>query len=210
MKVRLNVATQPLESHRRFIAGATALGVVGLVALVLLSTSVYHTWRHNRGERETISHYQNQLVAMSAERQELAGYFNSAKTKTVMDRAAFLNSLIDQRSFPWTKIFTDLEKVLPPGVRVVSIAPKMQNGQVDVKLVVGASSDKGKIDFLDALQASPAFSHVRVNSETRATESEGTDQVDVDLDAVYSGATAPEGATTSEHTAAPERAAEDP
>jgi Tfp pilus assembly protein PilN len=210
MKVRLNVAIQPLESHRRFIAEATALGVVGLAALVLLSTSVYRTWRHNRGERATISHYQNQILAMSAERQELAAYFNSAKTKTVMDRAAFLNSLIDQRSFPWTKIFTDLEKVLPPGVRVVSIAPKMQNGQVDVKLVVGASSDKGKIDFLDALQASPAFSQVRVNSETRATENEGTDQVDVDLDAVYSGATAPEGAATPEHATSRERAAEDP
>lgn len=207
MKIRLNVATKPLESHRRFIAGATLLGVVGLVALVMLSTSVYRTWRQNRGERATIDRYENQLVAMRGERQQLAGFFDSSKTKTVMDRAAFLNSLIDQRSFPWTKIFTDLEKVLPPGVRVVSIAPKMRNGKVDVKLVVGATDDKGKIKFLDALQSSPAFSQVRVNSETRATESEGADQVDVDLDAVYSGATAAEGATAPEHTRAPERAA---
>jgi Tfp pilus assembly protein PilN len=205
MKVRLNVATQPLESHRRFIAGATALGAVGLLLLVLLSTSVFHTWRQNRGERATIDHYQSQLAAMSGERQELAAFFNSSKTKTVMDRAAFLNSLIDQRSFPWTKIFTDLEKVLPPGVRVVSIAPKMHSGQVDVKLVVGATSDKSKIDFLDALQSSPAFSQVRVNSETRAT-GEGTDQVDVDLDAVYSGATGPDSTTTPEHAILPERA----
>jgi Tfp pilus assembly protein PilN len=206
MKIRLNVATQPLESHRRFLAGATALGVVGLVLLVLLSTSVYHSWRQNRGERETIDRYQNQLASMGAERQQLAVFFNSSKTKTVMDRAAFLNSLIDQRSFPWTKIFTDLEKVLPPGVRVVSIAPKMENGQVDVKLVVGAASDKNKIDFLDALQSSPAFSQIRVNSETRATGTEGPDQVDLDLDAVYSGAASLEDTTVPEHAAAPERA----
>ncbi|MDE3137681.1 MAG: hypothetical protein KGL59_13975, partial [Acidobacteriota bacterium] len=139
MKVRLNVATQPLESHRRFLAGSTALGLAGLAALLLLSTSVYRGWRQNRGERATIEQYQNQLETMSAERQQMAAFFGSSKTKTVMDRAAFLNSLIDQRSFPWTKIFTDLEKVLPPGVRVVSIAPKMENGQVDVKLVVGAA-----------------------------------------------------------------------
>jgi Tfp pilus assembly protein PilN len=206
MKVRLNVATQPLESHRRFLAGATVLGVAGLVALLLLSTSVYHTWRQNRGERATIDHYQSQLEAMSAERQQLAAFFDSSKTKTVMDRAAFLNSLIDQRSFPWTKIFTDLEKVLPPGVRVVSIAPKMENGQVDVKLVVGAANDKSKLDFLNALQSSQAFSQIRVNSETRSTESGGSDQVDVDLDAVYSGAMPAGDATVPEKVAGPERA----
>jgi Tfp pilus assembly protein PilN len=206
MKIRLNVATQPLDSHRRFLAGAMALGAIGLVALLLLSTSVYHTWRQNRGERATIGQYQNQLETMSAQRQQLAAFFDSSRTKTVMDRAAFLNSLIDQRSFPWTKIFTDLEKVLPPGVRVVSIAPKMENGQVEVKLVVGAASDKSKIDFLDALQSSTAFSQIRVNSETRATESAGPDQVDVDLDAVYSGAMSQGGATTPEHAAGPERA----
>jgi type IV pilus assembly protein PilN len=206
MKVRLNVATQPLESHRRFVAGATVLGVVGLAALVLLSTSVFRTWRQNRGERATIARYQNQLVAMGGERRDLAAFFNSSKTKTVMDRAAFLNTLIDQRSFPWTKIFTDLEKVLPAGVRVVSIEPKMENGQVDVKLVVGAADDKSKIRFLEALQASPAFSQIRVNAETRATGDEGTDSVDVDLDAVYSGATATGGAAGPEQA----KAMEDP
>lgn len=199
MKVRLNVATQPLESHRRFVAGAAVLAVLGLAALVLLSTSVYRTWRQNRGERATISQYQDQLVSMRVERQQLAAFFNSSKTKTVMDRSAFLNSLIDQRSFPWTKIFTDLEKVLPAGVRVVSIEPKMQNGQVDVKLVVGAMNDKSKIRFLDALQSSPAFSGIRVNAETRATGDEGSDHVDVDLNAVYSGAMPAAGGAASKN-----------
>lgn len=198
MKIRLNVATQPLESHRRFLAGATVLAVVGLLLLVVLSTSVYRTWRRNSGERATIERYQSQLVAMHGERQQLAAFFDSEKTKTVMDRAAFLNSLIDQRSFPWTKIFTDLEKVLPAGVRVVSIEPKMQNGQVYVKLVVGAADDKSKIRFLDALQSSSAFSQIRVNAETRATGNENADRVDVDLDAVYSGAAAPAGTGRSE------------
>ena len=101
--------------------------------------------------------------------------------------------------------FTDLEKVLPSGVRVVSIEPKMENGQVDVKLVVGAADDKSKIGFLEALQASPAFSQIRVNAETRATGDEGTDRVDVDLDAVYSGATATDGAARPEQAKAIEQ-----
>jgi Tfp pilus assembly protein PilN len=187
MKIRLNVATRPLESHRRFIASATLAGAAGLVALLFLALSVFSTWRRNRGQREQIAAYEAQLERMSVERQTLAAYFDSPNTKTVIDRAAFLNSLIDQRSFPWTKIFTDLEKVLPAGVRVVSIAPKMEHGRVDVSLVVGADSDKSKIAFLESLQSSPAFSQVQVNSETQTGQSSGQDQVDVDLQAVYSG-----------------------
>jgi Tfp pilus assembly protein PilN len=194
MKIRLNVATQPLETHRRFLAEAAVAGAVGLLLLLALSTSVFEAWRQNRGQREQIARYEAQLVRIDAERQQLAAYFNSPRTRTVMDRAAFLNSLIDQRSFPWTKIFTDLEKVLPPGVRVVSIAPKMEKGQVEVKLVIGAASDASKVDFLKALQQSPAFSQVEVTSETRATgtsASAGTpDVVEVELNALYSGAAA--------------------
>jgi type IV pilus assembly protein PilN len=187
MKIRLNVATRPLESHRRFIAGAMLAGAAALVALLFLASSVVSTWRRNRGQRAQIAAYEARLERMSIERQSLAAYFDSPNTKTVIDRAAFLNSLIDQRSFPWTKIFTDLEKVLPDGVSVVSIAPKMEDGRVNVSLVVSADSDKTKIEFLEALQSSPAFSQVQVNSETRTQQSGGQDHVDVDLEAVYSG-----------------------
>lgn len=190
MKIRLNVATRPLETHRRFLAEAAVAGGAGLILLLALSTSVFEAWRQDRGQREQIARYQSELVRIGAERQQLAAYFNSPHTRTVMDRAAFLNSLIDQRSFPWTKIFTDLEKVLPPGVRVVSIAPKMEKGQVEVKLVVGAASDKSKVDFLKALQASPAFSQVEVTSETRAMGTGTPDEVEVELNALYSGAAA--------------------
>lgn len=188
MKIRLNVATQPLESHRRFIVGAAVAGALGLIVLVLLSVSVLHTWRRNSGQRALISGYENQLAQMRGQQQTLRTFFDSPKTKTVIDRAAFLNSLIDQRSFPWTKIFTDLETVLPAGVRVLSIAPKMEKGQVDVKLVVGALSDQSKLEFLDRLQKSPAFSNVRVNAYSQKTTPDGQDEVDVQLEAIYSGA----------------------
>jgi Tfp pilus assembly protein PilN len=191
MKIRLNVATRPLESHRRFVAGAALAGFVGIAALLLLASTVVSTWRKNRGQRAQIAGYEARLSQLEVEQGRLAAYFGSPKTKTVMDRAEFLNSLIDQRTFPWTTIFTDLEKTLPAGVRVISIAPKMEHGQVDVTLVIGAEGNKNEIAFLQALQSSAAFSHVQVSSEKQAVNQPGsTDQVDVELQAVYSGAEA--------------------
>ena len=188
MKVRLNVATRPLESHRKFVAGATVAGVVGIMALLLLTSSVVSTWRKNSGQRAEIDGYRARLVQMQVERGQLAAYFGSKQTQSVMDRIEFLNSLIDQRSFPWTSIFTDLEKVLPAGVRVISIAPKMENNQVVVTLVIGAESNRSEIAFLKGLQSSPAFSDVQVNSEKQVQNQAGSgDQVDVQLQTVYSG-----------------------
>ncbi len=90
------------------------------------------------------------------------------KTVEVMNRAQFLNNLIEQRTFPWTRMFADLERILPPGVRVVSIAPQMdKKGRVKVVLVVGAANDEQKMKFLTSMVSSRAFSNVQVTQESR-------------------------------------------
>ena len=89
----------------------------------------------------------------------LHAYFQTDGAQQVLDRAAFLNSLIDERSFPWTKIFMDLEETLPPGVRVVSISPKLVNGRAEV--AAGGrlpNPTTGKIQFLEAIEKSKVFS----------------------------------------------------
>ena len=57
-------------------------------------------------------------------------------------------------------MFMDLEKILPAGVRVVSIQPKHDKGIVEVKLTIGALNDEAKMKFLHALEQSPSFSAV--------------------------------------------------
>ncbi len=79
----------------------------------------------------------------------------------------------------------DLERSLPEGVRVVSIAPKMTEGRVEVKLVVGALSDESKLKFLRALEASKEFSRIQVLAETRPTRAGEADRVYLELTAWY-------------------------
>jgi len=38
-----------------------------------------------------------------------------------MERSLFLNALIDRKAISWTKLFADLEKVVPYNVRLVSV-----------------------------------------------------------------------------------------
>ncbi len=135
-----------------------AIGTLGLLALLVLSHAAYTSWQSNRELRADISHWQDQIQADRQKQEELEQYFHTPAAREVIDRSAFLNSLIDERSFPWTRIFMDLEKTLPPGVRVVSISPHLVNGRAEVGLQVGVLSDQSEIQFLEAIEKSPVFS----------------------------------------------------
>jgi Tfp pilus assembly protein PilN len=184
MKLRLNLSTTPLENRRPFATAATLLGAVGVLTFLLLAHAAYTSWRANRELRAEISRWQSEVRANRQKQAALDAYFQTPAAHEVLDRAAFLNSLIGQRSFPWTKIFMDLEQTLPPGVRVIKISPALENGRAIVELTVGAQSDESKIKFLQALEKSKVFSDIRVKND-RYEEQAGPDRITVDLTAWY-------------------------
>jgi len=186
MKVRLNLATAPLENHRRFVLGSALVGLAALGTLAGLSMHVYRVQRESRNLRAQAARIEREMREFRAEHRELEAFFKRSDTRRVMDRAAFLNSLIEQRSFPWTRIFMDLERRLPEGVRVVSISPRMREGRVELKLVVGAMSDEGKLEFLKTLEKAKEFTSVQVLSERRQDRPTEPDKILLDLVAWYS------------------------
>ena len=60
----------------------------------------------------------------------------------------------------------DLERILPGGVRVISIEPKQSAGHAELKLSVGAASEEAKLKFLHALEQSKQFSDVQVERDS--------------------------------------------
>ncbi|MGA8232446.1 MAG: hypothetical protein WB795_13290 [Candidatus Acidiferrales bacterium] len=186
MKLRLNLATNALQNNRPFLVGAGFTGTVGVVALVMLSHAAYVNWNMNRDLRQKISVAEDQIGDSERQQRDLAALFQTPSSRQILDRSAFLNAMIQQRAFPWTKIFMDLENTLPAGVRVITIAPRLENGRVAVKLVIGALSDESKVKFLRALEDSKQFSGVRVYGEKRVDERQGqTDRVMLEIEAWY-------------------------
>jgi Tfp pilus assembly protein PilN len=185
MKLRLNLATSPQENRRPFVAGAVALGTLGVIALALLATASYRSWQANRQVNADIARLESEIRGTSAQQAELESYFHTDQTQKTLQRANFLNSLIGERSFPWTKIFADLEQTLPAGVRVVAISPKLVNGQAEVILTVGAMNDDQKIKFLEAIEKSKKFSDIHVTAERHNDQQGIQDRVILDLKAVY-------------------------
>jgi Tfp pilus assembly protein PilN len=185
MKLRLNLATSPLENNRRYILTVSLAGLIAIASLVTLGATAFGHWRANRDLREEISRLESDLRDYRAQRHDLEEFFKQPATRQLMDHAEFLNGLIEQRSFPWTRIFSSLERRLPEGVRVESVSPRMQEGRVELRLVFGAADDAAKLRFLKTLENSPEFSRLEVVAESRPRTGDGSDQLQVEISAHY-------------------------
>ena len=186
MKIRLNLATAPLESNRGFAVGATLVGGVAVIAMFLLTWHTYTAWRANTVLRNERVRLEADMSKLRVERSGLEEFFNRPDIVQKRERAAFLNSLIALRAFPWTRIFMDLERTLPAGVRVVSIEPRLVEDHLELRLTIGASDDDVKLQFLKALEGSAEFSEIEVLNESRQMRAGDTDRVMLALQARYS------------------------
>jgi len=189
LKVRLNLATKPLESHRRFLAGSGLAAGVAAILLVYLSWHVYSVRSAAANIRIRTEAIHQQLAKYESQGQELQRFFNQKEIASLHDRAAFLNGIIDARSFNWTKMFMDLEQILPAGVHVMSIQPTQLAGHAELKLIFGATSDDAKLKFFHALEQSKEFSDVKEEREYTPTSNNNSvvDQRVVQLTTSYWG-----------------------
>jgi type IV pilus assembly protein PilN len=188
MKVRLNLATNPLQTHRKFLAVSGLIGAIAGIVFVALGWHVYSVRKSNEALRARAAAVRQEMVGLMRQREELENFFKEEQNAKLNERSTFLNSLIDEQSLNWTQMFMDLERILPTGVRLLSIEPGHDKGKVFVKLHVGAISDEAKLKFLRAIESSPAFKEVREISEISSEPQQGSgdlDRLQIQLTAVY-------------------------
>ena len=186
MYVRLNLATKPLVSHRRFLLGTALLAFLGVLLFVIFGWRFYSLRRADADLRARTQKVQEEIALYSERRQDLDRFFAQQENATLQDRARFMKSLMEARSFNWTQMFMDLEHTLPPGAHVVRIDPKLDRGSVAVKFTVGAVNDEVKLKVLRAFEDSKSFSHIELLAEHSGAGQPGGDPVTIEFSAVYS------------------------
>jgi type IV pilus assembly protein PilN len=188
MKVRLNLSTNPLQTHRKFLAVSGLVGAIAGLIVLSLGWHVYSVRKSNEALRARAAAVRSDVLRLMGERRTLEDFFKQDQNARLSERSTFLNSLIEEESLNWTQMFMDFEKILPTGVRVVSIDPAHEKGRVLVRLQVGAISDEAKLKLIRALENSPAFKDVREVKETLTEPQAGSgdlDRLQIQLTVVY-------------------------
>ena len=101
MKVRLNLATSPLVSNRRFTLGTTVIGGLALVLVIFLTQRAYSTWSLDKTFRARQDILEKQVTTLQKQRQSLSAFFEDGET--VKRRPAFLPLAEKQRRLEATQ-----------------------------------------------------------------------------------------------------------
>jgi type IV pilus assembly protein PilN len=184
MRLNINLATRPYEDAREFWSQwGLGVGVLGVVTLALLTFSV-HSWVKAGRDRQTIRHLDQQIEDLDRERTQALAYLDLDINHSTRDQSQFLNGLIQRKSFSWTRVFEDLEKVMPSSLHVVALKPELnEQSQLELEMKVAADSRAGAVELVHSMEGSKHFQNAQLVQE--GSSESGGGGVTATIKAVY-------------------------
>jgi Tfp pilus assembly protein PilN len=185
MRLDINLASHPYEDARQF----WQRWGTGLVALAVLAVLVvgYTGWEVYTAHRDQ--------VAMDQIRKGIAGYdarmaqaratLDRPENRAMRERSAYLNGLFQQKAFSWTKVFEELERVMPPHLHVVSIKPELEDNQLQLKLVVASDSRERALELVRKMEESQRFQQTHIDQESSRMGQRAGEEVQFDISSHY-------------------------
>lgn len=186
MRLNVNLATRPYEDVGSFLR---RWGTLTLLLAVITGGLLYlaiHNWRESRDVNQQIARMQGEIDKLDKERAVAVATLNKPENKAIADQSKFLNGVIERKSMSWTRIFMDLERIMPNQLHVTAITPELsKQNQLRVHLqVVGPSREKAN-DLVRKMEDSPSFRHAELVSETMTKDPSKGDSVVFDIISQY-------------------------
>ena len=165
LRVPLNLATKPFFNNRRFYAASLLLG---LVFVVLSATNLFlylaHRSQSLRLNRE-LAEQTAEAGRLEQEQQEIWARLQRPETEDFLNLVDYLNPLIAQRTFSWTRFLNQMENMVPHQLQIVAITPRIAESEIVVEIYCNARSGADYIEFISRLESDPDFYQVNLMTE---------------------------------------------
>ena len=186
MRFRINLASQPYENARRFFTQwGLALAALFIVSGLLVYAAA-KSWRVSHALARSVDDERARLDTLNAQEKADLAILNKEENRDLRDRSQAINALILRKGFSWTRIFSDLEKIMPTRLHVIAITPQLTPAeQIELRMQVGGDSREKAIELLQNLEKAPDFREARLVTETSVPKGTAGDQFGFEYSAVY-------------------------
>lgn len=171
VKIPLNLASEPFQRNRPILVASAALALVLLATLGLQINSILSERAAASESREALEQVERQLSTLNREAVGLEARLRRPENAAVFERSQFINLLLKRKGISWTRMFDDLEKVMPHNVRLIAVRPAVTaDNLIQLDMVVGAQAPEPVIDLLKKLENSELFGATALLSSQPPTQ----------------------------------------
>jgi len=166
MRIAINLASRPYQDERQFYRNwGSALAFIILLTGFLIFVSIRH---HFNSERQWAQarEAEARLAELKKEEAQARQILSQPENRGTRDRSYFLNAAIMRKSFSWTRLMEDMEKVMPAGLRVTSISPGVDRNHFVLKLQVEGERRDTAVELLRNMEKSSHFRSPKLSTET--------------------------------------------
>jgi len=168
MRLDINLATRPYEDARQFwMRWGLAVALLALVTLSLLAWA-WRGWSMAGRDREGIAILEDQIAERDKERIQAQAYLDQTSNRSTRDQSQFINGLIQRKSFSWTRVFEDLELVMPVNLHVESLRPEMNDqNQMQLDMRVAGDTRSAAVELVHRMEGSRHFRGAQLVQESQ-------------------------------------------
>lgn len=165
--IPINLSRDPFRRDRPILAASAATAVLLLAVLALLVTTILSERNAARETREQLAGLANELRQVNAQIAQKEAELRKPGNAAVLEQSLFINTLLQRKGISWTRLFSDLEHVMPHDVRLVAIRPYvLDDGRIQLDMSLGTQSPEAIIGLMTRLEKSELFSNMaHINSQ---------------------------------------------
>lgn len=175
----INLASQPFRRERAQNAAYALICAVLACSLAVLVILILHARSGASDLRRVIEARTRELQRYQREEAQFSAVLAKPDNADVFSTSVFLNELIARRTVSWTRVFRDLETVMPANMRLMGIRlPQIPTedaagvSHLQLDMVVGTERPDAVIDLLKKLQQSNLFGAASVVTQQPPTQND--------------------------------------
>jgi hypothetical protein len=170
MIIRNNLANNPVKNYSLYFLGCVVLISAALLFTLFNARSLLSWQSESSRLQVNISEQQKKRADLQNEASKLRLRITQIKTPQFINETEFMNNAIKRRTFSWTTLFDEFERIFPDSVKMVSVFPQINDEQINITMEVAGKSLNDIVQLISVLQSSPAFSAVVLKSERQQND----------------------------------------
>jgi type IV pilus assembly protein PilN len=190
MRLNINLASQPYEAARFYRRRMGALVLALAVLTALLGGYIVYQRAQSRDINKQLAQVRWEIRGLDFEDAQARALLNKPANRDIADQSEFLNQLFARKALSWTRVFTEMEKIVPPNLHVVSMKPEYtKTNDLMLRVVVATDSRDRAVELVRRMEKSSHFRQAQVMAEAvtsnSSDQSAGPGNIQFDIAAIY-------------------------